>query len=103
MHTPTTGKIRPNSIDFSHRIFDIGGNADIACSIEEIAGRAEAVIGTVQALCITGEDENGLGKINRINPETVYFALDSALKDLRDIKAIVLAWADATDTVGGAA
>lgn len=72
--------------DFSHRIKH-GSNddplttIDLIHGIENIVNRAEGVIGAIQG-CFYGADSDEL------NPTTVYFALESVQKDLKDLKVI---------------
>lgn len=72
--------------DFSHRIKH-GSNddplttIDLIHGIENIVNRADGVIGIAQG-CFYGADSD------EINPTTMYFALESVQKDLKDLMAI---------------
>lgn len=89
--TTEQGKISPN---FNHRITYTPDKEltrfDLIDGIEHAAGRAKAVLRVIKSLC-TDERNEGNEPISRINPETVYFSLESVEHDIDDLLAIGVA------------
>lgn len=86
MTTQTTqGEIRPN---INHR-FNYAGhetltNGQLIQAIEAVTVRAGASIAVLQSLCTADAGES----LREINPELIFFALESISMDIQDIAAI---------------
>lgn len=87
---PNTPEI---NLDLSHRVKCAPGPQptgfyDLIDGIEQVTDRATAVLNVIQSLCNVELDDEGRAEIGRINPEIIYFSLDSVLNDLKDLAAI---------------
>ena len=73
--------------DLSHRHSDKAPQTayQLRSSVEEILGRAEAVIALVQLHLIN----DASGETDQPNPELYYFGLESVTHDLKDVKALL--------------
>ena len=58
-------------------------------AIDTVLGRAEAVIALIQ----THMSNDASGENDTVNPEIFYFALESVVNDLKDIRSLVEAFA----------
>lgn len=88
MNSQATGKICPKSVDFSHRITYSKDKAidrqDLLDGIEDAARQADAIISLMQSWHIADAE----GAVDQINPEILFFSLESVSKSIADMRAI---------------
>ena len=91
--TNSKDQTNPLNVDFSHRLFTspLGDNSDslrqlhLVDTIDSMANRATSLLDLL-AFQFTEEE-------NRANDEIIFHVIDSAAQEVRDIKAVINAFA----------
>lgn len=77
------------NVDFSHRISQSSDNCyrSLSDTVDIMAYQATAILNVLSDQFLTNEDE---GK--RVSDEIIYWAIEAAIKEIKDIKQVVRAY-----------